>query len=92
MSSYVGYLCPKSKDFFDEKESNMQSLLSKAFLVTLFSLCFLTLSFAEDGEGTIEESQTGDQSGAGTAVTDDPVDDEKTTDEDDNTDKPKYQE
>ncbi|WP_417550054.1 hypothetical protein [Methylophaga sp.] len=84
----------------------MQSLLSKAFLVTLFSLCFLTLSFAEDGEGkqveieskegkksvTIEESQTGDQSGAGTAVTDDPVDDEKTTDEDDNTDKPKYQE
>lgn len=84
----------------------MQPLLSKTLLAILFSLCFLTSSFAEDGEGkqveidskdgkeavTIEESQTGDQSGAGTAVTDDPVDDEKTTDEDDNTDKPKYAE
>lgn len=84
----------------------MQTSFSKAFLAVLFSLCFLSLSFAEDGEGkqveidsnegkksiTIEESQTGDQSGAGTAVTDDPVDDNKTTDEDDNTDKPKYQE
>lgn len=96
----------KIEKFFDEKESNMPTLLSKALLAALFSLCFFTSSFADDGEGkqveieskegkksvTIEESQTGDQSGAGTAVTDDPVDDEKTTDEDDNTDKPKYQE
>lgn len=84
----------------------MQTLFSKTIISTLLSLCFLTSSFAEDCEGkkveidskdgeesvTIEESQTGDQSGAGTAVTDDPVDDDKTTDDDDNTDKPKYQE
>lgn len=84
----------------------MLILHRKSVVATLLSFCFLTVAVAGDGEGkqveidskdgkesvTIEESQTGDQSGAGTAVTDDPVDDEKTTDEDDNTDKPKYQE
>lgn len=79
----------------------------KTFLVAVFSLFFLSPTFAgDDVEGkqieidskdgnksvTVDESQTGDQSGAGTAVTDHTVDDEKTTDEDDNTDKPKYQE
>lgn len=84
----------------------MQILHHKSVLATLLSICFLGVAVAGDGEGkqveidskdgkesvTIQESQTGDQSGAGTAVTDDPVDDDKTTDEDDNTDKPKYQE
>lgn len=85
----------------------MHKQLSKAILASLFSLCFLSPTFAgDDVEGkqididskegkksvTVDESQTGDQSEAGTAVTDHPIDDEKTTDEDDNTDKPKYQE
>ncbi|MDO8826654.1 hypothetical protein [Methylophaga sp.] len=85
----------------------MQTLVSKIFLAAMFSLSFLSPTFAgDDVEGkqieidstdgkksiTVEESQTGDQSGAGTAVTDHTVDDDKTTDEDDNTDKPKYQE
>ena len=84
----------------------MQHIFGKTVLPTLLSLCFITVVLAAEGEGkqvvidskegkekvTIEESQTGDQSGAGTAVPDDPVDDHKTTDEDDNTDKPKYQE
>jgi len=84
----------------------MQPLFRKTIIASLLSFCFLTPSFAEDGEGkqvvidskdgkksvTIEESQTGDQSGTGSAVTDDPVDDEKRTDEDDNTEQPKYEE
>lgn len=85
----------------------MQIIFSKTLLAALLSLSFFSTAFAgDDVEGkqieidskqgkksiTIEESQTGDQSGAGTAVTDHTVDDEKTTDEDDNMDKPKYQE
>ncbi|MBL1457245.1 MULTISPECIES: hypothetical protein [unclassified Methylophaga] len=84
----------------------MQNLFNKTIIALVLSLGFMTITFAEDGEGkqviidsekgkesvTIEESQTGDQSGAGSAITDDPVDDERRNDEEDNTDKPKYEE
>lgn len=82
----------------------MQNLLNKTIIALVLSLGFMTITFAEDGKQviidsengkesvTIEESQTGDQSGAGSAITDDPVDDERRNDEDDNTDKPKYEE
>ena len=84
----------------------MQNLFNKTIITLVLSLGFMTITFAEDGEGkqviidsengkesvTIEESQTGDQSGAGSAITDDPVDDERRNDEEDNTDKPKYEE
>jgi hypothetical protein len=84
----------------------MQTLFNKTIIALVLSLGFMTITFAEDGEGkqviidsekgkesvTIEESQTGDQSGAGSAITDDPVDDERRNDEEDNTDKPKYEE
>lgn len=84
----------------------MQNLFNKIIIAIILSSGFMTTVFAEDGEGkqviidsengkesvTIEESQTGDQSGAGSAITDDPVDDERRNDEDDNTDKPKYEE
>jgi hypothetical protein len=84
----------------------MQNLFNKTIIALVLSLGFMTITFAEDGEGkqviidsekgkesvTIEESQTGDQSGAGSAITDDLVNDERRNDEDDNTDKPKYEE
>lgn len=84
----------------------MQNLFNKTIIALVLSLGFMTITFAEDGEGkqviidsekgkesvTIEESQTGDQSGAGSAITDDPVNDERRNDEEDNTDKPKYEE
>ncbi|AFI85792.1 hypothetical protein [Methylophaga nitratireducenticrescens] len=85
----------------------MQNLFNKIIIAIVLSSGFMTMAFAEDdGEGkqviidsengkesvTIEESQTGDQSGAGSAITDDPVDDERRNDEEDNTDKPKYEE
>ena len=84
----------------------MQNLFNKTIIALVLSLGFMTITFAEDGEGkqviidsekgkesvTIGESQTGDQSGAGSAITDDPVDDERRNDEEDNTDKPKYEE
>ena len=84
----------------------MQNLFNKTIIALALSLGFMTITFAEDGEGkqviidsengkesvTIEESQTGDQSGAGSAITDDLVNDERRNDEDDNTDKPKYEE
>jgi|GEM_PF-1469278 len=85
----------------------MQNLFNKIIIAIVLSSGFMTMAFAEDdGEGkqviinsdngkesvTIEESQTGDQSGAGSAITDDNVNDERRNDEDDNTDEPKYEE
>ncbi|MDX1748925.1 MAG: hypothetical protein R3271_01240 [Methylophaga sp.] len=84
----------------------MQNFFNKPVIAIILSLGFMTTAFAGDGEGkqviidsehgkesvTIEESQTGDQSGAGSAITDDPVNAERRNDEDDNTDKPKYEE